>query len=227
MAVVACFHPPTTVVATTVLSQTSGSVGTTPGAITEGTGAPTSTTTSLPPTTTTMNYCVDENGMNQPLTIKPNQVTSNPSPDETTPPGDINPTSSPTSGVNYPSMNPQINVTLDQPATLTVVYLPVDRPNEPSNVDDFTVVFIYPNGTSSPAFDANIPSSGASATTTPASGAPSETTTAPSTTGVIAPSSVSPQVDLPPNFRVPQGTIVSITITSTKDQSNPREVCTI
>lgn len=224
MAIVACFYPPTT---TTVLPQATGTTpGSTAGSSTAAAGAPGSTTTtSLPPTTTTMNYCVEENGMNQPLTILPTQVNSKPSPDQTTP-GDINPTGT-TPGLDFPTPNPQINVTLNQPATLTVVYLPADRPQQPSNVDEFTVVFIYPDGTTSPSFTSKIPSAGASTTTTPSSGAPAQTTTTPSTTGVFAPSAVSPQVDLPTNFKVPQGTVVSITITSTNDQLNPHDVCIV
>ena len=222
MVIVACFYPPTT---TTVLPTTSGQPDTTIGtstraaAVTDATSS--TTTTAVPPTTTTMNYCVEQNGMNAPLTIQPSQVTSNPSPTPTTPAGDINPTST-TTGLSFPTPNPQISVTLDQPATLTVVYVPVDRPNQPSNVDAFTVVFVYPNGTSSPSFESKIPSAG---TTTTQSGAPSQTTTTVSTTGVFAPSDVSPQVDLPVNFRVPQGTVIVITITTTSDQANPRDVC--
>ena len=218
MAIVACFHAPTT---TTVLGQTTG---TTAGSATEVAGGTqgSTTTTSLPPTTTTMNYCVEEKGMNQPLTIPMNQVQSNPSADQTTP-GDINPTGT-TPGLDFSAPNPQINVTLTQPAKLTVVYVPVDRPEQPSNVQTFTVVFIYPDGTTSPSFNSKIPSPGA---TTPSSGAPSETTTTPSTTGVFAPSAVSPQVDLPKDFQVPQDTVVSITITSTSDKLNPRDVCTV
>jgi hypothetical protein len=229
VAIVACFHAPTT---TTVLAQTTGTTagstaGSTPGSATEVVGGTqgSTTTTALPPTTTTMNYCVEEKGMNQPLTIQPAQVKSNPSPDPTTP-GDINPTGT-TPGLDFPTPNPQINVTLDQPARLTVVYVPVDRPGQPSNVETFTVVFIYPDGTSSPSFNSKIPSPGATTTTTASSGASSETTTTPSTTAVFAPSAVSPQVDLPKNFQVPQGTVVSITITSTTDKRNPNDVCTV
>ena len=221
MVIVACFYPPTT---TTVLSATSGQPETTIGtstraaAVTDATSS--TTTTAVPPTTTTMQYCVEQKGMNAPLTIEPTQVKSNPSPDPTTPAGDINPTS--TTGLSFPTPNPQINVTLDQSAILTVVYVPVDRPNQPSNVDAFTVVFVYPNGTSSQPFESKIPAAG---TTTTQSGAPSATTTTVSTTGVFAPSAVSPQVDLPVQFRVPQDTVIVITITSTSDQSNPRDVC--
>ena len=224
MAIVACFHAPTT---TTVLAQTTGTTaGSTAGSAIEVAGVTqgSTTTTALPPTTTTMNYCVEEKGMNQPLTIQPAQVKSNPSPDPTTP-GDINPTGT-TPGLDFTTPNPQISVTLDQPAKLTVVYVPVDRPEQPSNVESFTVVFTYPDGTTSPSFNSKIPSpGGATTTTTASSGASSETT--PSTTGVFAPSAVSPQVDLPKNFQVPQGTVVSITITSTTDQLNPRDVCTV
>lgn len=222
MVIVACFYAPTT---TTVLAQTTGTTAGSASEVAGGSTQGSTTTTSLPPTTTTMNYCVDEKGMNQPLTIQPEQVTSNPSPDQTTP-GDINPTGT-TPGLDFPTPNPQINVKLDQPAKLTVVYVPVDRPEQPSNVETFTVVFIYSDGTTSPSFDSKIPSPGATTTTTQSSGASSETTTTPSTTGVFAPSPVSPQVDLPKNFQVPQGTVVSITITSTSDQLNPRDVCTV
>ena len=223
MVIVACFYPPTT---TTVLPKTSGQPDTTIGtstqaaAVTDATSS--TTTTAVPPTTTTMAYCVEQNGMNAPLTIEPKQVTSNPSPNPTTPAGDINPTST-TTGLSFPTANPQISVKLDQPATLTIVYVPVDRPNQPSNVDAFTVVFVYPNGTSSQPFDSKIPAAGT--TTTTQSGASSQTTTTVSTTGVFAPSDVSPQVDLPVEFRVPQDTVIVITITSTSDQSNPRDVC--
>ena len=222
MVIVACFYPPTT---TTVLPATSGQPETTIGtstraaAVTDATSS--TTTTAVPPTTTTMQYCVEQKGMNAPLTIEPTQVKSNPSPDPTTPAGDINPTS--TTGLSFPTPNPQINVTLDQSAILTVVYVPVDRPNQPSNVDAFTVVFVYPDGTTSEVFDSKIPSAGT--TTTTQSGAASQTTTTVSTTGVFAPSAVSPQVNLPVNFRVPQGTVIVITVTSTSDRSNPRDVC--
>jgi hypothetical protein len=186
----------------------------------------TTTTTTLPPTTTTMNFCTEEKGMNQPLTITPDQVQSNPSPTPTTPPGDINPTPG-TPGLNYPSPNPQINVTLNQPTTLTVIYLPVDTPNKPSNVQTFQVVFVYPNGTTSTPFTSIIPSTSTTTTTTPSpsAGAPSQPLTTPSPTAVVPPSSASPQVDLPPNFQLPPNTIVVITITSTTNGSNPTGVC--
>ena len=231
VAIVACFYPPTTVAPTTAgLPQTTGAPGVTPGATpgatTEQPGAPATTTPALPPTTTTMNYCVEEKGMNQPLNIRPDQVTSNPPAEQTTPPGDINPTST-TPGLDFTTMNPQINVTLDQPATLTVIYVPVDRPNQPStNVEEITVVLVYPDGTKSPSYSSVIPSSGATTTTTPATGVPAPASTTPSTTAVVPPSPQSPQVDLPPNTRVPAGTIVVITITATKDQSPPQDVCT-
>jgi hypothetical protein len=191
----------------------------------------TTTTTTLPPTPTTMNFCTEEKGMNQPLTITPDQIQSNPSPTPTTPPGDINPTPG-TPGLNYPSPNPQINVTLNQPATLTVIYLPVDKPNQPSNVQTFQVVFVYPNGTTSQPYTSIIPStSTTTATTTTTSslsaGIPSATSTPPSPTAIVPPSGLSPQVDLPPNFQVPSNTTVVITITSTTNGSNPTGVCKI
>ena len=183
------------------------------------TGTTSQTTTTLPPTTTTMNYCTQQNGMNQPLTITPDQVTSNPLPQPTTPLSGINPTST-TPGLDFPTPNPQINVTLNQPATLTVVYLPVDRPNQPSNVQQFQVVFIYPNGSTSPTFTsttASIPSTTSTSTTTTT---PSTIFTTSGTTTIVPPSNVSPQVNLPLNFQVPQYTTLIITITSTINGNN-------
>ena len=175
-----------------------------------------------------MNFCTEEKGMNQPLTIQSTQVKFDVKPDATTPPGDINPKQTPTPGLTFSTkMTPTINVTLDQPTTLTVVYLPVDRPNKPSNVNEFTIVFVFPNGTNTPSFTSVIPSAGASTTTTTPtpSGVTAQSTTTPSPTGVVPPSNVSPQVDLPPNFQVPQGTTIMITITSTSDVSYPHDVC--
>ena len=183
----------------------------------------TATTTTLPPTTTTMNYCTQQNGMNQPLTITPDQVISNPPPQPTTPLSGINPTST-TSGLDFPTPNPQINVTLDQPAILTVVYLPVDRPNQPSNVQQFQVVFVYPNGTTSTPFTsttASIPSTTSISTSTTT---PSTIFTTSGTTTIVPPSNVSPQVNLPSNFYAPEDTTVVITITSTIGGSNPTGV---
>jgi choice-of-anchor A domain-containing protein len=178
------------------------------------TGTPSPTTSALPPTTTTMNYCTEENGMNQPLTIQP---------DQTTPQGDINPTTS-TPGLNLPSSNPQITITLDQPATLTLIYIPTDRPDQPTNVEQFVVVFVYPNNTSSQTFPSEILSPTTTTSATPSTGAPSETSTTTSTSGIVPPSDVSPQVNLPPNFRVPEGTTVIINITSTTGGSPPTGV---
>ena len=178
------------------------------------------TTTILLPTTTTMNYCAQQNGMNQPLTIQPSQITfdspSNQSPSST----NINPTST-TSGFTFSTPNPGINVTLDQPTTLTVIYLPNDRPNQPSNVQQFQVVFVYPNGSTSPTFTSTTAStsSAITSTTTPSAG------TTPSTTTVVPPSDVSSKVDLPPNFDVPAKTTVMIMITSTTDGLYPTGVC--
>jgi hypothetical protein len=169
-----------------------------------------------------MNYCTEENGMNQPLTIQPTQVTSNQTYDQTASPADINPTTT-SPGINFPSTNPLINITLNQPATLTLIYLPTDRPNQPTNVNEFSVVFVYPNGTPSVEFISQIPSSSGTttSTTTPSTGASSETTTTPSPSGIVPPSNVSPQVDLPPNFQVPNGTVLMIMITSTNDSASP------
>jgi hypothetical protein len=169
-----------------------------------------------------MNYCVEENGMNQPLTIQPNQVTSNQPFDQTTPStGDINPTTT-TPGLNFPSTNPLINITLDQPAALTVIYVPTDRPNQPTNVEQFVVTFVYPNGTTQ-SFASQTPSISG---TTPPTGVPSQTTTtSPTPSGVVPPSAVSPQVDLPPNFQVPENTIVIINIISTGNNAPPTGVC--
>ena len=189
------------------------------------TGTTSQTTTTLPPTTTTMNYCTQQNGMNQPLTITPDQVTSNPPPQSTTPLSGINPTST-TPGLDFPTPNPQINVTLNQPATLTVVYLPNDRPNQPSNVQQFQVVFVYPNGTTSTPFTsttASIPSTTTSTSTSTTT--PSTIFTTLGTTTIVPPSDVSPQVNLPSNFNVPEDTTIVITITSTIGNSNATGVC--
>jgi hypothetical protein len=177
-----------------------------------------------------MNYCIQENGMNQPLTIQPNQVTSYPPYDQTIPQGDINPTST-TPGLNFSSPNPQINIILNQPASLTLIYIPTNRPNQPTNVDQFSVVFVYPNGTTSSSFTSQIPSvSGTTTTATtpaPSTGVPSQTSTTPIPSGIVPPSDVSLQVDLPPNFQVPNGSIVIINLTSTTDNSPPTGVRTV
>jgi hypothetical protein len=168
--------------------------------------------------------------MNQPLTITPGQVTSNPPPESTTPLSGINPTST-TPGINFPTPTPNINVTLDQPATLTVIYLPNDRPNNPSDVLQFQVQFVYPNGSSSPIFTSTIPSGSTTTTTTttttpfPGTPPPILPTSSSTTTAIVPPSNVSPQVDLPPNFQLPQNTIVVITIKSTTNGLNATGVC--
>jgi hypothetical protein len=187
------------------------------------TSPPSTTTTTLPPTTTTMNFCVEENGMNQPLTITSNQVQFYSPPTQST---DINPTPT-TPGLTFTTPNPRISVTLTQPTTLTVIYLPVDRPNNPSNVNDFAVVLTYPNGTTSTPYTSTTPSTSAGTTTTtptPSAGAPSAASTTQSPTAVVPLSDVSPRVDLPPNFDVPSNTVVTIMITTTTDGSNPTGV---
>ncbi len=219
--IVACFYPPSTPM-TTGTPFTTGTPSATTSTLAPTTGTPLSTTTTLPPTTTTMNYCTEENGMNQPLTIQQNQVTSNQPFDQITPTtGDINPTST-TLGLNFPSTNPLINITLVQPAALTLIYLPTDRPNQPTNVEQFVLVFAYPNGTISDEFISQTPSTSGTTTTTPSTGVVSGTIP----TGIVPPSDVSPQVDLPPNFAVPNGTVLMIMITSTQNLDNPRGVST-
>jgi hypothetical protein len=177
------------------------------------------TTTTLPPTTTTMNFCVEENGMNQPLTITSDQVQFDSPPTQST---DVNPTPT-TPGLTFTTPNPRISVTLTQPTTLTVIYLPVDRPNNPSNVNDFAVVLTYPNGTTSSPYTSTTPSASSQTTTT--TPIPTAASTTPSPTAVVPLSDVSPRVDLPPNFDVPQNTVVTIVITTTTDGSNPTGVC--
>jgi hypothetical protein len=170
-----------------------------------------------------MNFCVEENGMNQPLTITSNQVQFDSPPTQST---DINPTPT-TPGLTFTTPNPRISVTLNQPTTLTLIYLPVDRPNNPSNVKDFAVVLTYPNGTTSTPYTSTAASTSSSTTTTAptsSAGAPSSISTTPSTPAVVPPSNASPQVDLPPNFEVPSNTVVTIVITSTTDGSNPTGV---
>jgi len=213
--IVACIETTTTTeitsASTTVLPLT-----TTTGEISSETSSvPEVTTTSISQhTTTTIPVCNEETGMDRPLDILPEQVTYSEQPEETSPPGDINPTTN-TPGLNFPSENPEINVTLDTPATVTVVYVPTDRPNEPSNVDEFTVVFVYPNGTTSETFTSTPPSPSESSETT---------TTTPTPSDTVAPSDESPKVILPPNFEVPEGTTIVITITSTDDDQPPTGV---
>jgi hypothetical protein len=166
-----------------------------------------------------MNYCVEENGMNQPLTITSDQVQFDSPPTQST---DINPTPT-TPGLTFTTPNPRISVTLTQPTTLTVIYLPVDRPNNPSNVNDFAVVLTYPNGTTSTPYTSTTPSASSQTTTT--TPIPTAASTTPSPAGVVPLSNVSPRVDLPPNFDVPQNTVVTIVITTTTDGSNPTGVC--
>ena len=217
----ACVEPtPTTT--TTVASESSAPTTTSPPSTT-GTSLSVETasstevqsTTPLPPTTPAMNYCEETKGMNQPLTIQPGQVTSNPTPDNPSPSGDINPTTSPTSGLNFSSPTPQINITLDQPATITVIYVPTDRPEEPTTVIEFTVTLALPNGTTLGPYPSE----------TPSTGAPSQTTTSPS--NAVSPSAGSPQVPIPVNSELPQGTIVIIDVTKTKQDSLATGVCII
>jgi hypothetical protein len=159
------------------------------------------------------------------LTITSDQVQFDSPPTQST---DINPTPT-TPGLTFTTPNPRISVTLTQPTTLTVIYLPVDRPNNPSNVNDFAVVLTYPNGTTSTPYTSTTPSASSQTTTTtptPSAGAASSGSTTPSPAGVVPLSDVSPRVDLPPNFDVPQNTVVTIVITTTTDGSNPTGVCT-
>ena len=180
------------------------------------------TTTTLPPTTTTMKYCEDTNGMNRPLDIQPGQVTSQP-PSENKPGSSINPTTT-KPGLDFPSDKPQINITLNEPQEINTIYVPNNRPTESTNVKEFTVQFLYPNGTLSPVFTSVIPST--SGTTTPSTGAGSESTTTPSTVnGVVPPSDSSPQVQLPENFDVPKGTVIIFTVKKTTDNSPATGVC--
>jgi hypothetical protein len=218
LTVAACFYPPTTQTTSGAQPTTATSAAiTTP--LTTPTLSTVTTTTTLSPTTTTMNYCTETKGMNEPLPIQPGQVTSNP---PSTSQGDINPTPN-QPGLDFPTPNPQINVTLDQPSTLTVIYVPTNIPNEPTTVEQFTVQFVFPNGTTSPTFTSEIPSP--TTTTTPSTGVATGTTTTPSATSIVPPSGGSPQVDLPPNFEVPENTTVVITVTSTTNDSPATGVC--
>lgn len=208
----------TTLVSSTTIPSSTEAAGVTETTTTSAlsTNPLLTTITALPPVTTTMNYCVEERGMNQPLTIASKQVSSNPLPVETQPVSDINPISN-APGLSFTSVTPQINVTFDQTATLTLIYLPVDRPNQPSNVEKFSVVFVYPNGSSSDQFQSEIPIMGV---TTSTSSIPLESITTPSVESVFPPSDKSPRVDLPSNFEIPTGTVMMITIDSTNDDLN-------
>ena len=106
------------------------------------------------------------------------------------------------------------------------MYQLTDQINQAPNVEEISVVLVYPDRTTSPSYSSVIPSAGATTTTTPATGVPPSAPTTPSTTAVVPPSPQSPQVDLPPNTRVPEGTIIVITITATKDLTPPQDVCT-
>jgi hypothetical protein len=164
-----------------------------------------------------MSYCVEQKGMNQPLSLTPDQVTSNPAPTSS---GDINPKPD-TTGYTFTSLNPVINVVLKETTTVTVIYLPNDRPNKPSNVNQFVVTVSYPDGRTPDELTSTTPTSGATTTTTPS---PSGSETTPSSNAVILPSSSSPQVNLPTNYRLPVGAVISITIISTTNQDFPRDV---
>jgi hypothetical protein len=169
-----------------------------------------------------MNYCVQEQGMNQPMTIDSTQVIYKQLPEQTSPPGNINPTLT-QPGLNYTTeQSPTINVTLTQPASLTVIYIPIDRPNQPSNVNQFNVAFVFPNNNTPIQFPSSFAGTVETTTTTTPSSLPSLTSTTPAagttTPGVQPPSSVSPTVDLPPNFQVPSGTVIIITVLSTTDR---------
>ena len=159
--------------------------------------------------------------MNQPLTIQPSQVSFDSPSDQSPSSTDINPTSKTTGFTFTTTPNPRIKVTLDQPTTLTVIYLPNDRPNQPSNVKDFAVVFIYPDGSTSQPFPSTTvsTSSAITSTTTPLAG------TTPGTTTVVPPSDVSPQVNLPADFDLPEKTTLMIMITSTTNGFYPTGVC--
>ncbi len=221
VSIVACFYEPPQ-----VQTRLETESATTPVSATSP-GTPSTTTTTIPPSTTTMNYCTEEKGMNQPLSIRPEQVSSNPPSNQTTPPADINPTTSTsTPGLDFPSTNPLINITLTQPATLTLIYLPIDRPDQPSNVDEFVVVFVYPNGTTSKEYPSEIPSVSGKTTPSPTSVPSETTTTAPTPSGVFPPSDRTPQVNLSPRFEVPEGTVVIINVTSTTNDLPPAGVCT-
>jgi hypothetical protein len=74
-------------------------------------------------------------------------------------------------------------------------------------------MFAYPDGSLSDQY-----------TSTPA--LTSGTTTPTTSNGVVLPSNVSPQVDLPSNFDVPSGTVLMIAITSTENSQAPRGVST-
>jgi hypothetical protein len=87
--------PTTAVPSTTILLSSTG----------KSTSASSTTGTPLPPITTTMNYCVEENGMNQPLTIKPDQITFDSPSQQTISSTNINPTST-KPGFTFTTPNP-------------------------------------------------------------------------------------------------------------------------
>jgi len=204
----------TTIVGTIKQTGTSSSTGTTPSP----------STTSIPPTTNPMQYCTEQLGMNRPYDIPQSAFENiNPQLDTTQlSTSDINPTLD-KPGFTLDRMNPTINIQLPQDATITNIYIPIDKP---SNVEQFQVQFFYPNHTDSPIFTSQIPS----ASQTTSSSLPSATSTKPSPIDRLLPSDKSPQIlDLPQNFQVPKDTTVLITITKTADNNElpPTNVCII
>jgi hypothetical protein len=88
-------------------------------------------------------------------------------------------------------------------------------------VKDFAVVFIYPDGSTSQPFPSTTvsTSSAITSTTTPLAGI------TPGTTTIVPPSDVSPQVNLPADFDLPEKTTLMIMITSTTNGFYPTGVC--
>jgi len=155
--------------------------------------------------------------MNQPLAIQPNQVTTNPPRDNPSSPADINPTTT-TPGYDFSSPTPRIEIKLDEPETITAFYIPTNRVDLPTTVEEFTVTIIFPDGETFGPFPSE----------TPSPSSPSETTTTtPAPGNVVGPSPGSPQVTLPANFNVPKDTVVIIDVTDTKNDLDATGVCTI
>jgi hypothetical protein len=202
---------PTTTVpqSTTGTASSAGTTLTTPG-----------TTTSLPPTTTTTKYCVAEGGMNQPLNIPTSKVTSDDS--TVNQPIDINPNST-NPGVTFSNSQPSLTFPLDKSQEFTVLYLPNDRPNQPSNIQSFNVTVYTPNTDQPQTFQSTKPSASSTTTSTPSTGA---TSTTPSTTTAVVPlTPASPRVEFLPGTTFPAGSTIIITITGTTDGTNPKAVC--
>ena len=170
---------------------------------------PSQTTSS---SSTTTKYCADQNGMSTPLIIQSNQVTSNQNLTSTTPSdASINPTES-KPGFTFPNTNAFVNITLQKPATIALVYIASTRPYQPTNVLHFLLIIVYQNG-STVELSSVVPSGDSTSPTSPAI-----------VNGYVLPSSRDPQVELSSSTELPKGTVLMIVLGATNDMLAPSRV---